>query len=188
MDIASGILHGLSLQAPKGDTTRPTTIRSRQALFDSLGDLHGFTVVDLFAGSGALGLEAASRGADSVFFVEGSKSVCRVIHQNCSRADALSPSAAFTTLNLTLPGGLARLTSNPRPDLIFADPPYAESPKLLADMLADESFTAWAANALLIWETASDKGGLQPPPPTWKLENIRIFGGAKFLFLRTVKS
>ena len=148
----------MPLRAPSGLTARPTAVRAREALFASLGTLDGMTVADLFAGTGAIGLEAASRGAASVLFVDSSKSSCNAVKANCAKAESIA--------------------------LIFADPPYAESAELLAKLLADPDFNRWSGKALLIWEMAENKGGLQPPPPNWQLETIRNFGGAKFLYLR----
>ena len=184
MEIVSGILRGMPLWSPSGLTARPTAVRARQALFDSLGELDGLAVADLFAGTGAVGLEAASRGAASVLFVDAQKSSCNTIKANCAKAETIAETAGFEILSGTLPLCCKRLAAHAKPDLIFADPPYAESMGLLAGMLADRDFSEWASNALLIWEAPSNKGGLTPPPPHWKLETIREFGGAKFLFLR----
>ena len=174
----------MPLRSPSGLTARPTAVRARQALFDSLGELDGLAVADLFAGTGAVGLEAASRGAASVLFVDAQKSSCNTIKANCAKAETIAETAGFEILSGTLPLCCKRLAAHAKPDLIFADPPYAESMELLAGMLADKDFSEWASNALLVWEAPSNKGGLTPPPPYWKLETIREFGGAKFLFLR----
>ena len=73
MRITSGFARGISLDAPKGDTTRPATDAARQAIFSSLGEaVVGAQVLDMFAGTGSYGLEAASRGAKSAVFVEKS--------------------------------------------------------------------------------------------------------------------
>ena len=175
MEIVSGKLRGMPLRAPSGLTARPTAVRAREALFASLGTLDGMTVADLFAGTGAIGLEAASRGAASVLFVDSSKSSCNAVKANCAKAESVAPTAVFEIFNAAV---------HPQPDLIFADPPYAESAELLAKLLADPDFNRWSAKALLIWEMAENKGGLQPPPSNWQLETIRNFGGAKFLYLR----
>lgn len=184
MEIVSGKLRGMPLRAPSGLTARPTAVRAREALFASLGTLDGMTVADLFAGTGAIGLEAASRGAASVLFVDSSKSSCNAVKANCAKAESVAPTAVFEIFNAALPNICKRLAVHPQPDLIFADPPYAESAELLAKLLAAPDFNRWSAKALLIWEMAENKGGLQPPPSNWQLETIRNFGGAKFLYLR----
>ena len=160
----------MPLRAPSGLTARPTAVRAREALFASLGTLDGMTVADLFAGTGAIGLEAASS--------------CNAVKANCAKAESIAPTAVFEIFNAPLPNICKRLAVHPQPDLIFADPPYAESAELLAKLLADPDFSRWSGKALLIWEMAENKGGLQPPPSNWQLETIRNFGGAKFLYLR----
>lgn len=184
MEIVSGTLRGLPLRSPPGLTARPTAVRARQALFDSLGKLDGLAVADLFAGTGAVGLEAASRGASSVLFVDSCKASCNAVKANCAKAETIAHTAGFEIFMGNLPLCCKRVSAHARPDLIFADPPYAESTELLARLLADKDFSDWASKALLIWEMPSNKGGLMPPPAHWKLENIREFGGARFLFLR----
>ena len=184
MQIIAGIARNIVLNVPAGLEVRPTAARSRKALFDSLGDFSGCNVLDLFSGSGALALEAASRGASSVLFVDASKSSCNAIKANCEKAETIARTAEFEIFSGALPGCCKRIATHIRPDVIFADPPYAESAELLARLLADPDFSRWSANALLIWEMAENRGGLQPPPPHWKLETIRNFGGAKFLYLR----
>ncbi len=184
MEIVSGILHGMPLKVPPGTAARPTAVRAREALFASLGPLDGTAVADLFAGTGALGLEAASRGAASVLFVDASRSSCNAIRANCAKAETIRGDFQFEILAGELPGCAKRLSVHPQPGLILADPPYAESAELLAKLLADPDFSRWSSNALLIWETAADRGGLRPPPAHWRLETVRNFGGAKFLYLR----
>ena len=187
MNIVSGTLRGLPLKAPAGMMTRPTAVRSRKALFDSLGDLSGKTVADLFAGSGAIGLEAASRGAENVWFADSSPGAIKCIKANTAKALALGCQTQFEILNVTLPGGAARLSCLREPDLVFADPPYAETTQFLTGILSDPAFTAWCKNAVLIWEIPVDKG-LVPPPPLWRLVDIRTFGGAKFAFFKRVEN
>ena len=183
MNIVSGQLRGLPLRAPAGMTTRPTSVRSRKALFDSLGDLKGLTVADLFAGSGAIGLEAASRGAGAVWFADSAAGAIRCIKSNTAKAAELGCSARFEILNLSLPSGANRLSVLSEPDLVFADPPYAETLDFLAGLLEDPAFTRWCRKAVLIWEIPADRG-LIPPPKEWNLSDIRMFGGAKFAFFR----
>jgi 16S rRNA (guanine966-N2)-methyltransferase len=82
MRIIAGTHRSRRLVAPKGMATRPTTDRVREALFSILGPLQGTRVVDLYAGSGALGFEALSRGAEHVWFVESGKAACLVLKEN----------------------------------------------------------------------------------------------------------
>jgi 16S rRNA (guanine(966)-N(2))-methyltransferase RsmD len=127
MRIISGKAKGTRLAAPPGRQVRPTLDRVREALFSSLGSrVHGARVLDLFAGSGALGLEALSRGAEYAVFVEQSKKVQEVVRRNISQLEfsaitKLIPGEAIRTLKLLEKKGESF-------DLIFLDPPY-DSPK-----------------------------------------------------------
>ena len=122
MRIISGMAGGLSIEVPRS-VTRPTTDKVRQAIFSMLGDLvTGARVLDLFAGSGALGLEALSRGAEGCLFVDDQRQACDVVRRNLER--------------VRLKGGMVRCGEVKRVladlkkaadgtfDIVFADPPY----------------------------------------------------------------
>src|SRR5438045_5850719 len=83
--IIAGEKRGHRIAAPKGPTTRPTSDFVRETAFNLIGPVDGATVLDLFAGSGALGLEALSRGAERVTFVDSSREACRTIHANLDK-------------------------------------------------------------------------------------------------------
>lgn len=122
MRIIAGEWRGRKLIAPKGDGTRPTADRARETLFamltSRLGDFAGLQVVDLFAGSGALGLEALSRGAEHCLFVEQDRAAVDVIRGNIATLGA----GARTRVEA---GSVMQLRAATRPmDLILADPPY----------------------------------------------------------------
>src|SRR5919201_2967065 len=85
MRIIAGSRKGARIFAPKAAETRPTGGRVREAAFNLIGPLDGATVLDLFAGSGALGLEALSRGAESAVFVESDRDACRTINANLDK-------------------------------------------------------------------------------------------------------
>lgn len=122
MRVIAGEFGGRRLEAPKGLRTRPTSDRVREALFMSLGDLSDLRVVDLFAGSGALGLEALSRGAAFVDFVEGARAARETLERNIATLGAAERARVWP---LTLPRGLARLRDRlAAADLVLADPPY----------------------------------------------------------------
>lgn len=122
MRVIAGEFGGRRLEAPKGLRTRPTSDRVREALFMSLGDLSGCRVVDLFAGSGALGIEALSRGAAFVDFVDGGRPAREALERNLA---ALQVADRARVWPLTLPRGLGRLGGVlRRADLVLADPPY----------------------------------------------------------------
>jgi 16S rRNA (guanine966-N2)-methyltransferase len=120
--IIAGEWRGRKLAAPQGDSTRPTADRTRETLFSMLvsrlGSFDGLTVADLFAGSGALGLEALSRGAASALFVEQDPAAIRAIRANIAALQAQPRCDVKATSVLTL--GVAKAPL----DVIFLDPPY----------------------------------------------------------------
>jgi len=135
MRVIAGTLGGRRLRAPAGRATRPTSDRVREALFSMLGELDGARVLDLFAGSGALGIEALSRGAAHAVFVERDAGAAAVLRENL-RALGVGPERA----ELRHADARAALrhasASGETYDLVFIDPPYGEastwSPRLAA--------------------------------------------------------
>ena len=122
MRIISGEWRGRKLTTPKGDATRPTADRTRETLFSMLtsrlGTFEGLRVADLFAGSGALGIEALSRGAAHCLFVEQDRSAVDAIKTNLSTLDALKRSRIEN-------GSVMQLRASQEPyDLLLLDPPY----------------------------------------------------------------
>jgi 16S rRNA (guanine966-N2)-methyltransferase len=128
MRIIAGLWRGRTIVAPKGDATRPTADRTREALFSMLtsrlGDFEGLSVVDLFAGSGALGLEALSRGAGSCLFVEHDKPALDALRGNIAKLGAKADVRAQSVLTL---GPAAKPY-----DLILLDPPYGTGAGVVA--------------------------------------------------------
>lgn len=122
--ITSGIFRGRLIHTPSGTRTRPTQARLRQALFNSLQfSIPDARVLDLFAGSGALGFEALSRGASEVVFVESAKQAIHCIEKNASE---LKVQKSIRILSGSVEGSLSSLQREQPFDLILADPPYAE--------------------------------------------------------------
>ena len=120
MRVIAGTRGGRGLRAPAGTGTRPTSDRVREAVFSMLGSVEGDRVLDLFAGSGALGIEALSRGAGEATFVESVPAVAAVIRANLRTLDlagevAVRPALAYVT---------AAAAAARQYDLVFADPPY----------------------------------------------------------------
>ncbi len=134
MRIVAGKYKGRRLAAPKGTGTRPTADKVREALFSILGDIEGEAVLDLFAGTGALGLEALSRGASSAVLVEQDRKVCRVASDNVEVVTGGDGSARVECAEAIRFLGRAREQAF---DLVFLDPPYAEIPRL-DELLATE--------------------------------------------------
>ena len=130
MRITGGELRGIPIRAPGGKRTRPTSDKIRQAMFNVLGDsVAGAEALDLFAGSGALGIEALSRGAESVVFVEKDTAAVRAINANIEKAALSDRTRVFRT---DFRSALTRLSrEDAKFDIIFIDPPYE------GDFLAD---------------------------------------------------
>jgi len=118
--VVAGEFKGRRLYAPRGSRTRPTADRVREALFSMLGDVSGARVLDLYAGSGALGIEALSRGAESAVFVERDAKALDALRRNL---DATGARGAVRREDV------ARFLSRPEGtfDLVFADPPYDDA-------------------------------------------------------------
>jgi 16S rRNA (guanine966-N2)-methyltransferase len=166
--IVAGAAGGRRLQVPPRGT-RPTSDRVREALFSSLEvvvDLDGARVLDLYAGSGALGLEALSRGASHALFVESDRRAVDVLRRNAGHVGL--PGAHV--VQRTVEGAVAE--SPPEPyDVVFADPPYAVTDDELAKVLLGLSGNGWMApDAVVIVERAS-----RSAEPTWPrdLESLR---------------
>ncbi|MFI9818514.1 16S rRNA (guanine(966)-N(2))-methyltransferase RsmD [Saccharothrix variisporea] len=166
--IVAGVAGGRRLQVPpKG--TRPTSDRVREALFSSLEalvDLDGLRVLDLYAGSGALGFEALSRGAAHATFVESDKRAAEVLKGN-ARALGL-PGAQV--VNRTALAAVATPPDAPC-DVVFADPPYDVTDAQLAEVLAALVAHGWTApGSVVVVERAA-----RSPEPIWPagLESLR---------------
>lgn len=155
--IIAGTAGGRALKVPPGSGTRPTSDRVREALFSSLearDALRGASVLDLYAGSGALGLEAASRGAARVVLVESDRRAAAVISAN-ARSLGLRAEVATRSVRSYLSGPVQAF------DLVLLDPPYPLSEEDLAGDLA--ALGRWlSGHALVIVERSS-----RSPEPTW---------------------
>lgn len=151
--IIAGAYGGRQIKTPKGDGTRPTSDRVREALFSSLeSELGGFEevhVLDLFAGSGALGLEALSRGATHATFVESDARAAAVVKQN---VEALG--APGVVVRTTVERFLASHAGDPF-DLVFLDPPYAVTTEAVTALVSSLADVWTAPDALYVVERAT---------------------------------
>lgn len=187
--IIAGRLRGRTLRVPASGT-RPTSDRVREALFsaiDARADLDGAAVLDLFAGSGALGLEAVSRGADTAWFVEeGAKAVA------CLRGNTRDLAAAAPGVEVVVRrGALPTAVAGPCPlaggfDLVLADPPYERSAALDAPVLEALLAGGWlAGDALVVWERS-----VRDPEVRWpdglEVEFARTYGDTAVEMARPV--
>ncbi|WP_372790122.1 16S rRNA (guanine(966)-N(2))-methyltransferase RsmD [Paraconexibacter sp.] len=133
MRVVAGRYGGRRLQAPKGDATRPTADRVREAVFSALGPLDGLRVLDLYAGSGALGIEALSRGAGHAVFVERDRRALAALRSNLAALDV--PDAEADVRAGDVRGALrTALARGDHYDLVLLDPPYRLAPALGAEL------------------------------------------------------
>ena len=158
MRIVAGEFRGRPLLTPAGGATRPTAARAREALFAILSDVTGDRVLDLYAGSGALGLEALSRGAEQLVLVEPSKAAQQAIRSNVL---ALGVGARATLLPLRAEASLKALERLGPFTLVFADPPWADAQAALdvLEKLSNSSLLAPAARLVL------EHAARTPPTP-----------------------
>ncbi len=183
MRIIAGLAKGMPLFAPRSGV-RPTVDRVREAIFSSLGGrVVGARVLDLFAGTGALGLEAASRGAESVTFVENARGVLDCLERNLETfkrnrevSCTLSVISAEVEPQLRKLAGLGASFS-----LIFADPPYGEAAQ---ELLRDESLPRLPAGDGLFVLESPKREALTVSKP-WELVREATYGDTCVSFLRS---
>ncbi len=156
LKLTGGHWRGRSIQTPKGLSARPTLAKVREAIFSALGDwIDAAHVLDLYAGSGALGFEALSRGAGDCVFVDRSRGTLDLIRRS---AEMLDCRAQIALRGGRLPGVIRTLdVADPRRfDLVFMDPPYEQS--LVADTLTRlAGADRLAARAMVVVETRHDE-------------------------------
>jgi 16S rRNA (guanine966-N2)-methyltransferase len=183
--IISGAFGGRQIAVPAGAGTRPTSDRVREALFGRLDHqdvLSGARVLDLYAGSGALGLEALSRGARGATFVESDRAALEALRRNVSAlaSDAGAASVLAQPVQRALLGG-----ADAPYDLVLADPPYSLSEADLADVLALLPRHGWLGPASLVVVERSSRS----PEPRWpaELESVdeRRYGETRVWWART---
>ncbi|MGI5883776.1 MAG: 16S rRNA (guanine(966)-N(2))-methyltransferase RsmD [Candidatus Spyradocola sp.] len=177
MRIISGQARGRKLVTLEGEATRPTLDRTREALFNILQTrVRGAKVLDLFAGSGALGLEALSRGAQSAVFCDNSRQACDVIRKNI---DAVRVGDRSRLLCCDAMDALKRLAGE-RFDLVFLDPPYRKGlvDQALRGLLAAQ---ALEPEALVVVETAQEEAF--DLPESLRIADSRKYGKSRLHFL-----
>jgi 16S rRNA (guanine966-N2)-methyltransferase len=183
MRIVAGVWRGRPLRTPPGAATRPTAERVRQAVFDMLWHapwggrdaIEGARVLDAFAGTGALGLEALSRGAATATFIERDPAALTALRANIAALNAADHCSVLAADVLAAPKGMACT-------LVFLDPPYAQGlvPRALRHLAA----LGWIApGALLAIETAADED-LSSPGLAASLMAERAHGAARVSFWR----
>lgn len=174
MRIVSGEWRGRTLSAPATNEYRPTQARVREALFSALGGrLSAALVVDLYAGSGALGLEALSRGAAAAVFVEHSAAARAVLRENVARCGAAERVQIFgVDVGRFLAGECGHFRDI---GLVLADPPYAEDASGLLLAIVASPALEWCAGAGIAVEHAC-RGGTLQLPAGWRSGPPRRYG------------
>lgn len=166
--VIGGALRGRKLEAPRTDATRPTLDRVRESIFNLLGPLPpGLRVLDLFAGSGALGIEALSRGAESVVFVERAREPLRTLRANVAALD-LAGRARISTLD----AGTSAAWGDGPFDLAFADPPW---PDAYEDAVLAAAAAGLAPGGRLVLEHPRERTPPLAPEPL-ELRKERSYG------------
>ncbi|MFO0568489.1 MAG: 16S rRNA (guanine(966)-N(2))-methyltransferase RsmD [Polyangiaceae bacterium] len=173
MRVTGGRLGGRTLRAPRGDRTRPTTDRVRESLFQILGDLDGRVVLDLFAGTGALGIEALSRGAARATLVEQDRSALAALRENL---EALDLGARARVLALPVERALARVAALGPYDLVLLDPPWVEAQRVLEWFSAKLSALAVAPTAQVVLEHRARAELRVPAGSGLELFDERVWG------------
>ncbi|MEC7234735.1 MAG: 16S rRNA (guanine(966)-N(2))-methyltransferase RsmD [Pseudomonadota bacterium] len=184
MRIVGGEFGGTPLSAPKGRTTRPTGERTREALFSILASQADFSlararVLDLFAGTGALGLEALSRGGDFCLFVENDTRVRGTLRDNCDACGVLGRTTIYRRDATRL--GPRVSSAGPVFNLVFADPPYG---KKLADAALDALAAGdWLAHDAMLVVEEDRRAGFEAPAGFTETQR-RSYGDTELVFLK----
>ena len=158
MRVVGGVAGGRRISAPRGSATRPTSDRAREALFSTVAtllDLRGARVLDLYAGSGALGLEALSRGAGTAVFVESDPRALRVLRGNVAAVGMPGAVVRAERVERALAGPAPELPF----DLVLVDPPYGAA----VDGVLAALVPAWAGGVVVVERAAQDPGVFWPP-------------------------
>lgn len=167
MRVVAGALGGRRLVTPGGTSTRPTTDRVREAIFNSLGSagvLEGAVVADLFAGSGAIGIEALSRGAGHCVFVERDRAALRALNDNLDALDLRDRSKVLASDSMSVAVTIDA-------DIVFADPPY--------------DFDAWhdLLGRLTADLVVAESGSTVTALPGWNVVREKKYGRSRVTFL-----
>jgi len=177
MRVTAGQFRGRVIQAPDLPGLRPTPSKVRQALFNMLGDISGLTVLDLFAGSGIMALEALSRDAGSAISIEQNGRATEAMQAVRDKIDIDN----WKIIKGRLPGALQQLREQPF-DLIFADPPYEEGIAEQVPVWLDENRIICEQ---LVIEESSRSGPVWPE--NWTLTQSRRYGDTCIHFLEPEK-
>ncbi len=181
MRIIGGTVGGIRLASPPTDRTRPTGDRVREALFSMLGPLDGAVVVDAYAGSGALGLEALSRGAEGCYFFDTSREAIATIRENTERTGFGDRAIVH---RMTFRRGLDEIVDG-TPDLWFLDPPYGGCLAREALEAMEGAVSKVTPGTLVVWE--SDRDESLPSLDLFEVTRTREYGRTRLAFFRRIE-
>ena len=167
MRVIAGHLRGRAISAPAGDATRPTGARVKEALFSILGDVSGARVLDLYAGSGALGIEALSRGASAAVFVEAARPALACLRENLTK---LGLDSVATTLPLRVESAAGKLGRHAPFELVLCDPPWRDVRAAREQLEALANAGLFAVGARIVLEHAA----IDPPPAPEGTSRLRV--------------
>lgn len=178
MKVSGGWAKGMVLKAPEGEATRPTSAKVREAVMNILAPyLDDSVFVDIFCGSGALGIEALSRGAKSCLFVDSSRKAVATLKSNIAELETRATRQKQAMPMVTVQCGdaldISRFLGETRPDIVWADPPYAIARNFLP-VLADQLTERVAKDALLVLECDIDE-----------VDIAQLFVGKKWSLIRS---
>ena len=180
--IIAGALKGRRLATPPGDRTRPTSDRVREALFNALapgGDLTGHRFADLYAGSGAVGLEAISRGAEHALFVESHHQTAKLLRRNVGDLGVETAEVISAPVEKVV----ASPPGEPY-DIVFADPPYAVADEAVASVLEALVAGGWLAEDAEVVVERSGKDAAVPWPAEISEDRVRRYGSTALCYGR----
>lgn len=182
MRIIAGQWRGRKLLSPPDDSVRPTTDRVREALFSMIavrvGGFAGLRVADIYSGSGALGLEALSRGAEHATFVDAARASCRLIEQNAATLGAKDRVRVLNVSATALPAAAEPY------DLVFMDPPYGKG--LVEPTLAHLVQQGWVgAETLVSVETPRPE---EISGPAWTVIRTAAYGGTRISLIQSAEA
>lgn len=180
MKVIAGKYRGRPLRAPPGRTTRPTAARVREALFGILGDIEGLNVADLCAGSGALGIEALSRGARHVCFVDPDRAALEAIKQNLQ---TLGASDQSRLLAIQVERAQKALLDRGPFDLVLCDPPWPIAEQVAKSVVELLTPSLLSADAVVVIGHRADRP-LRVADPRWALTQARVWGDSGLSFFR----
>lgn len=181
MRVVAGALRGRALKAPPGDATRPTGSRVKEALFSILGDVTELAVLDLYAGSGALAIEALSRGARSAVLVEAARPALACLRDNLTK---LGLDASAKVLAVRVESALPQLVRLGPFDLVLCDPPWKDITAARSTLEALAAAGAFTADACIVLEHAAKDPPAAPESSLLRVSDERRWGDTAVQLLR----